>query len=70
MSLICKASFQGVYTDEHDGDHEEMTVSQVTIAFEPGGNDQTWNGAACCRCHLLQFKHQLQRSLQTQSSSR
>ena len=69
VSPMCKASFPGVYADENDGDHEEMTVSQAAIAVGPGGNDQTWNGVVGCRYRLLQFEHQLQRSLQTQSSS-
>ena len=42
MSLMYKASFQGVCAGEHDGDHEAMTISQVTFAFEPDSSTSTF----------------------------
>ena len=42
--------------------HDDHICKEVEIAFGPGGNDQTWKGAAGGRYHLLQFVHQLQRS--------
>ena len=42
--------------------HDDHICEEVEIAFGPGGNDQTWKGAAGDRYHLSQFVHQLQRS--------
>ena len=42
--------------------HDDHICKEVAIAFGPGGNDQTWKGAAGGRYHLSQFVHQLQGS--------
>merc|ERR1711865_1133295 len=41
-ALPCPTSLKAVYTDMHDGDMKEVTISGTSMTIQPSGNKQTW----------------------------
>jgi len=38
----CPTAWKAVYSDMHDGDMKEITISGTSLTIKPSGNNQTW----------------------------